>query len=68
VILVDANVLLYAYHRKAEQHDASRSRLEATLSSPELVRFAWLTLCAFVRIGTKPRVFLKWTNPLARTS
>ena len=57
MILVDANVLLYAYHRKAEQHDASRRWLEATLSSPELVRFAWLTLWAFVRIGTNPRVF-----------
>jgi toxin-antitoxin system PIN domain toxin len=57
VILVDANLLLYAYHERAEQHEASRTWLEAALSGPELVRFAWLTLWAFLRIGTNPRVF-----------
>lgn len=58
MILVDANLLLYAYHERAEQHDASRRTwLEAWLSGPELVRFAWLTLWAFLRIGTNPRVF-----------
>jgi uncharacterized protein len=57
VILVDANLLLYAYHPKAQQHEASRAWLEATLSGREFVRFAWLTLWAFLRIGTTPRVF-----------
>jgi toxin-antitoxin system PIN domain toxin len=55
--MVDTNLLLYAYHPRAEQHATSRAWLEATLSGPELVRFAWLTLWAFVRIGTNPRVF-----------
>lgn len=40
MILVDANLLLYAYHVRAEQHAASRAWLEAALSGPELVRFA----------------------------
>jgi uncharacterized protein len=57
VILVDANLLLYAYHPRAEQHDKSRAWLEAALSGPELIRFAWLTLWAFLRIATNPRVF-----------
>jgi toxin-antitoxin system PIN domain toxin len=57
VILVDANLLLYAYHPRAAQHETSRAWLEAMLSGPELVRFAWLTLWAFLRIGTNPRVF-----------
>ena len=57
MILVDVNLLLYAYHPRAEQHQASRARLEAALSGPDLVRFAWLTLCAFLRIATNPRVF-----------
>ena len=57
MILVDANLLLHAYHPRAEQHDKSRAWLEATLSGPELVRFAWLTLWAFLRISTNPRVF-----------
>jgi toxin-antitoxin system PIN domain toxin len=57
VIIVDANLLLYAYHPRSEQHDASRAWLEAVLGGPELVRFAWLTLWAFLRISTNPRVF-----------
>lgn len=57
MILVDANLLLYAYHPKAEQHEKSRAWLEAVLSGPDLVRFAWLTLWAFLRIATSPRVF-----------
>jgi len=57
LILVDANLLLYAYHPRAEQHEASRAWLEAALSGTELVRFAWLTLWAFLRIATNPRAF-----------
>jgi toxin-antitoxin system PIN domain toxin len=57
VILVDANLLLYAYHPRAEQHEASRAWLEAVLSGQDPVRFAWLTLWAFLRIGTNPRLF-----------
>lgn len=59
MIVIDANLLLYAYDRTSAQHEASRTWLEAALAGPELVRFAWLTLWAFVRIGTNPRVFLR---------
>jgi toxin-antitoxin system PIN domain toxin len=57
VILVDANLLLYAYHPRAEQHERSRAWLETALSGPDRVGFAWLTLWAFLRIATNPRVF-----------
>ena len=57
MILVDANLLLYAHDPRAAQHEASRAWLEAALSGPELVRFAWLTLWAFLRISTSSRVF-----------
>jgi len=57
LILVDANLLLYAYHPKAEQHEAARAWLEAALSGSPFVRFAWLTLWAFLRISTNPRAF-----------
>ncbi len=57
MILVDANLLLYAYHPRSEQHEASRAWLERVLSGSELVRFAWLTLWAFLRVSTNPRVF-----------
>lgn len=57
MILVDANVLLYAYHPQAAQHDACREWLERTLNGNEQVGLAWLTLLAFIRIATNPRVF-----------
>ena len=57
MMLVDANLLLYAYHSKSDQHKASRAWLETALSGTELVRFAWLTLWAFLRISTNPRAF-----------
>ena len=57
MILIDANLLLYAYDPRAAQHEASRVWLEAALSGSPLVRFAWLTLWAFLRISTNPRVF-----------
>jgi toxin-antitoxin system PIN domain toxin len=57
VILVDANVLLYAYHPRAEQHDRCRTWVERAFSGEEPVAIAWVTLLAFVRISTNPRVF-----------
>ena len=57
MILVDANLLLYAYNPRAAEHDASREWFESVLSGHELIRFAWLTLWAFLRISTNPRVF-----------
>jgi uncharacterized protein len=63
VILVDANLLLYAHHPRAQQHEKSRAWLETVLSGPDLVRFAWVTLWAFLRIATNPRVFERPLSP-----
>ena len=57
MILIDANLLLYAYDPRSQQHDASKAWLEAALSGPQLVRFAWVTLWSFLRISTNSRVF-----------
>lgn len=57
MILVDANLLIYAYHPRSPHHDQASSWLEGILSGPGLVRFAWVTLWAFLRISTNPRVF-----------
>ena len=59
MILLDANLLLYAYDPDSAQHDASRRWLEERLSGGELVRFAWLTLWAFMRISTNSRIFAR---------
>lgn len=53
----NANLLLYAYDPKAAQHEASRVWLDVTLSGSALVRVAWSTLWAILRIATSPRVF-----------
>lgn len=57
MILIDANLLLYAYHPRAVQHAAARRWLEDVLAGPELVRFAWMTVWAFLRIAANPRAF-----------
>jgi uncharacterized protein len=57
MILIDANLLLYAYHPRATQHEKSRAWLTEVLSGTDLVRFAWLTLWSFLRIATNARVF-----------
>ncbi len=57
MILIDANLLLYAYHPRAAHHERSRAWLETVLAGSQLVRFAWVTLWAFLRISTNARVF-----------
>lgn len=57
MILVDANVLLYAYHTRAEQHESCRRWLENAFSGRTLIGLPWLTIWAFLRIGTNPRAF-----------
>lgn len=67
MILVDANLLLYAYRPRAAQHAASRVWLESVLSGSEFVRFAWVTLWAFLRISTSPRAFEHPLSPSEAT-
>ena len=62
MILIDANILLYAYSPRSAHHDASRLWFEGVLRGPGLVRIAWVTTWAFMRITTNARVFEK---PLA---
>ncbi len=57
VILVDANILLYAYHPRSEHHDRCREWVEDAFSGTAQVRLAWMTVLAFLRISTSPRVF-----------
>jgi uncharacterized protein len=57
VLLVDANVLLYAVNRRAAEHDVAREWLERALSGQEAVAFAWTVVLAFLRLSTHPAVF-----------
>jgi len=59
LIVPDANLLLYAYDSASDQHEASRQWLDASLSGTENVGITWLTVWAFLRISTAPRVFFE---------
>ena len=57
MLLVDVNVLLYAYWDGAEEHAAYRAWLHDVLSSDEAFGLSELVLSSFVRIATSPRIF-----------
>jgi len=57
VILVDANVLLYAEDSLSPYHETARQWWDAQLSGKSPVCLCWTVLTAFIRIGTNRRVF-----------
>jgi uncharacterized protein len=57
VILIDANLLLYAHVRSFTQHDRAREWLDAQLNGAAPVGLPWASLLAFLRLVTNPRVF-----------
>jgi len=59
VILVDANLLLYAEDSLSEHHQAAKAWWDAQLSGAESVGLCWHVLVAFIRIGTNPRLFAR---------
>jgi len=56
VILVDANILIYAVDADSPHHASARRWLEATLSSDTPVALAWVVILAFLRITTRSGV------------
>ena len=59
MLLVDANLLIYAYHAESEEHAGAKEWLEATWSGVDAVALPWQSILAFLRITTHPRVFQK---------
>jgi uncharacterized protein len=59
LIVLDANVLLYAYDDTSTHHAVARRWLSETLSGPELVGLPWQSVWAFLRIGTDSRILSK---------
>lgn len=56
MILLDANLLIYAVDADAPQHGAARGWLERTLSSDAAVGLPWIVVLAFVRVTTRAGV------------
>ena len=61
MILIDANLLIYAVNRDAFHHEAARRWFEETLSGGQRVGLPWICLLAFLRLTTRPGVL---ANPL----
>jgi uncharacterized protein len=62
VILVDANLFIYAHDLTSPFHTSARRWIEQVFSGTEPVRLSWTTLLAFLRITTHPRAF---ANPFS---
>jgi toxin-antitoxin system PIN domain toxin len=56
VIVVDANLLIYAYDLDSAHHKRSLSWLEELLSGVEAVGLPWQTVSAFLRVITNRRL------------
>jgi uncharacterized protein len=62
VILVDANLLVYAHVSSTVAHGKARKWLDERLNASSQVAMPWPSLLAFVRLVSNPRVF---SRPLA---
>ena len=56
MILVDANLLLYAEDSLSAQHDVAREWWDRQLSGTAPVALCWPVVTAFIRIGTNVRL------------
>jgi toxin-antitoxin system PIN domain toxin len=57
MILIDANLLIYAVNQDAPLNREAKPWLESVLSGKETVGFPWNVLLAFLRLTTRPGLF-----------
>ncbi len=57
MILVDANLLVYAYMDGVPQHQSARTWLEDRFTDSSEIALPWAVLLAFVRISSNRRIF-----------
>lgn len=57
MILVDANLLIYASAPESPRHVAAKEWLDEQLNGPARVGLPWPSLLAFMRIVANPRLF-----------
>lgn len=57
MILVDANLLVYAHVSTAAEHERAREWLDEKLNGPAPVGLPWPSLLGFLRLVTNPRIF-----------
>jgi toxin-antitoxin system PIN domain toxin len=65
VILVDANLLVYAGVASLPQHSAAKGWLDDRLNGAAAVGLPWPALLSFIRLVSNPRIF---SNPQSISS
>jgi len=63
VILVDANLLLYAANHAAAEHERAHAWLDERLNGTARVGLPWPSLLAFLRLASNPIVVRKAVAP-----
>ena len=63
MILVDANLLLYAHNPSAPEHVNARQWFERSVNSPDRMGIPWPSILAFVRLASNPVVFRQPATP-----
>ena len=63
MILVDANLLVYAVDADSPRHRPARRWLEETLSGSSQVGLPWIVLLAFLRVTTRTGILRKPLRP-----
>lgn len=64
-MIVDANLLVYAYNADAPEHTAATTWLTAQLTGTARVGLPWQSLIAFVRLTTSAALFAAPLSPSA---
>jgi uncharacterized protein len=65
VILVDANLLIYAIDEDSPHHKAARRWAEGAFSGSTTVGFCWVVILAFLRLTTRPGILRRPMTPEA---
>ncbi len=54
--VLDANILIYAWNEDDPRHRVARNWVETLFSREDWIGIPWLTIWAFLRLTTNPRV------------
>ncbi len=59
MIVIDVNLLLYAYDSASLEHDRAAAWLDQRLSSSATIGLSWHTILSFIRISTSLKMILR---------
>jgi predicted nucleic acid-binding protein len=57
MIVLDANVLIYAYNDQAPEHQRASAWLMRVLNGTEPLGLPWTTIWAFLRVMTSKKIW-----------